>query len=57
MDLAPYEYESYIERNVEWNFWVNLLVDLTFYNLAMSFIFGRHSVDAVRLLPDRIVTC
>jgi len=32
-------YERYIQRHARWNFTVNLL-DLTFYNLAMSFIFG-----------------
>jgi len=33
------EYRTAIERNQNWNFWVNVL-DLTFYNLAMSFIYG-----------------
>jgi len=33
------EYQTAIERNQNWNFWVNVL-DLTFYNLAMSFIYG-----------------
>jgi MFS family permease len=33
------DYESYIRKNETWNFAVNLL-DLTFYNLALSFIFG-----------------
>ena len=32
-------YEAYIRKNETWNFVVNTL-DLTFYNLALSFIFG-----------------
>lgn len=39
VELGQQEYEQYIARNASWNFWANLL-DLTFYNLAMSFIFG-----------------
>jgi MFS family permease len=37
--VPPEQYESYIEQNQGWNFGVNIL-DLTFFNLAMSFIFG-----------------
>ena len=33
------EYEAAIRRHQSWNFWVNL-VDLAFYQLAVSFIFG-----------------
>ena len=33
------EYEVAIRRHQSWNFWVNL-VDLAFYQLAVSFIFG-----------------
>ena len=33
------DYEGYVRRNETWNFAVNTL-DLTFYNLATSFIFG-----------------
>ncbi len=36
---SPQEYEEYIHKNETWNFVVNIL-DLTFYNLAVSFIFG-----------------
>jgi MFS family permease len=32
-------YEAYIRRNERWNFVVNV-ADLTFYNFALSFIFG-----------------
>ena len=32
-------YDAYIRKNATWNFVVNML-DLTFYNLALSFIFG-----------------
>ena len=39
MQLSDQEYEGYIQRHARWNFTVNLL-DLTFYHLAMSFIFG-----------------
>jgi len=37
--LSPEEYERYIRRNETWNFVVNLM-DLTFFTLATSFIFG-----------------
>ncbi|MGI6368057.1 MAG: MFS transporter [Anaerolineae bacterium] len=37
--LSEAEYDTYIEKNAQWNFWVNVL-DLAFYNLAMSFIYG-----------------
>lgn len=37
--LSPSSYESYIRKHETWNFAVNFL-DLTFFNLAMSFIFG-----------------
>jgi len=33
------QYDAYVERNKNWNFAVNLL-DLTFFNLAVSFVFG-----------------
>lgn len=36
---SPEEYEAYIEKHQGWNFAVNLF-DITFFNLAMSFIFG-----------------
>jgi len=39
VQFSPEEYDRYIERNAGWSFAVNLL-DLTFYNLALSFIFG-----------------
>ncbi|MFH1086673.1 MAG: MFS transporter, partial [Chloroflexota bacterium] len=32
-------YEAYIRRNARWNFAVNVM-DLTFYHLAISFVFG-----------------
>ena len=38
-DLSPEDYESYIRKNQTWNFWVNVL-DLTFYHLATSFVYG-----------------
>lgn len=38
-DWSPEEYEAYIEKHQAWNFGVNLF-DITFFNLAMSFIFG-----------------
>jgi MFS family permease len=38
-DLADDAYQSYLLKHENWNFWVNAL-DLTFYNLAMSFIYG-----------------
>ena len=37
--LSAEEYEAYLQRNATWNFIVNTL-DLTFYNLAVSFVFG-----------------
>lgn len=37
--LAPAEYEAYVRQHETWNFVVNVL-DLAFFNLAMSFIFG-----------------
>ena len=37
--LSDVDYELYLERNANWNFWVNVL-DLTFYYLAMSFIYS-----------------
>jgi MFS family permease len=39
MQFEASDYERYIQRHARWNFTVNLL-DLTFYHLAMSFIFG-----------------
>ena len=39
MEQSGNEYERFIERNATWNLVVNLL-DVTFYSLAMSFIFG-----------------
>jgi MFS family permease len=39
MQLSDQDYASYIQRHARWNFAVNL-ADLTFYHLAMSFIFG-----------------
>jgi MFS family permease len=38
-DVRPEHYETYIEQHQTWNFCVNFL-DMTFFNLAMSFIFG-----------------
>ena len=32
-------YQRYLRKNENWNYWVNVL-DLTFFNLAMSFILG-----------------
>lgn len=37
--LSPEEYEATIRKNQTWNFWVNL-ADLSFYHLAVSFIYG-----------------
>jgi len=37
--LSQEGYEAAVRRNQTWNFWVNLL-DVTFYHLALSFIFG-----------------
>ena len=37
--LPAEEYDAYVRRNATWNFCVNAL-DLTFYNLAVSFVFG-----------------
>jgi len=37
--LSREAYEAYVEKNATWNFCVNML-DLTFFNLATSFIFG-----------------
>ena len=37
--LAREQYEAFVQRNQRWNFVVNLL-DLTFYHLAMSFIYS-----------------
>jgi len=37
--VPPEQYEAYLEQNQTWNFVVNML-DLTFFHLAMSFIFG-----------------
>ncbi len=37
--LSKLEYEEYVHKNERWNFGVNV-ADLTFYNLASSFIFG-----------------
>jgi len=39
MQLPQDDYERAVERNARWNFAVNL-VDITFFNLAMSFIFS-----------------
>ncbi|TEU08136.1 MAG: MFS transporter [Anaerolineales bacterium] len=36
---SPRDYEAYIRRNETWNFVVNML-DLTFFHLGTSFIFG-----------------
>lgn len=36
---AAQEYDAYVRKHATWNFVVNVL-DLTFYNLAASFIFG-----------------
>lgn len=32
-------YQRYLRKHENWNYWVNVL-DLTFFNLAMSFIYG-----------------
>ncbi|MHB0857984.1 MAG: MFS transporter [Anaerolineae bacterium] len=37
--MSPQAYEAYIRKHERWNFVVNLL-DLTFFNLALSFIYG-----------------
>jgi MFS family permease len=37
--LSTQDYASYLRKNATWNFVVNTL-DLTFYHLAVSFIFG-----------------
>lgn len=37
--LTTEEYDAYIHKHETWNFVVNML-DLTFYNLAVSFVFG-----------------
>jgi len=37
--LTDDAYRRYLLKHENWNFWVNVL-DLTFYNLAMSFIYG-----------------
>jgi len=37
--LSECEYNEYVRKNEKWNFIANL-ADLTFYNLAASFIFG-----------------
>jgi MFS family permease len=37
--MTALDYEAYIRKHASWNFVVNVL-DLTFYNLAISFIFG-----------------
>jgi len=37
--LSDAEYKAYLQKNANWNFWVNVL-DLTFYHLGMSFIYG-----------------
>jgi len=42
---SPEEYEATVRQNQTWNFWVNLL-DLTFYNLATSFIYGTTVLSA-----------
>jgi len=39
MSFDANQYDAYVERNKSWNFAVNLL-DLTFYNLGVSFVFG-----------------
>jgi len=36
---SPQNYEAYIQKHATWNFVVNVL-DLTFYHLAVSFVFG-----------------
>ncbi|HHX43432.1 MAG TPA: hypothetical protein GX714_05510, partial [Chloroflexi bacterium] len=37
--LSPDEYQAAIRRNQTWNFVVNL-ADLSFFHLAVSFIYG-----------------
>jgi len=37
--LSDAEQTAYLEKHASWNFWVNVL-DLAFYNLATSFIYG-----------------
>jgi MFS family permease len=37
--LSDADYQAYLHKHANWNFWVNVL-DLTFYNLAISFIYG-----------------
>lgn len=37
--MADQAYQRYLRKHENWNFWVNVL-DLTFYNLATSFIYG-----------------
>jgi MFS family permease len=37
--LSREQYEAAIQKNQGWNFWVNVM-DLTFYNLALSFIYS-----------------
>lgn len=37
--LSREDYEAAIQKNQGWNFWVNVM-DLTFYNLALSFIYS-----------------
>ena len=49
--MTPEAYEAYIRKNEGWNFLANFL-DLTFYNLAISFIYGSHDSIAVRQPSD-----
>jgi MFS family permease len=37
--LSDDQYRAFLDKNQNWNYWVNVL-DLTFYNLAVSFIYG-----------------
>ena len=37
--LSDEAYQAYLSKHATWNFWVNVL-DLTFFNTAMSFIYG-----------------
>jgi len=50
--LPPEAYRAYIQKNERWNFCANVL-DLTFYNLAISFIFGS---TILSLYASRLTT-
>jgi MFS family permease len=50
--LTSDEYQAFVRKNETWNFMANVL-DLTFYNLAISFIFGS---TILSLYASRLTT-